>query len=352
MNARMLAVLLFCYVCPTTRAGRNDLLIPPSLPVTAPRLSTVLLDDQGLPIRSSADWLRQRVRLREQWLNFLGAFPEAKAPLRTTVLATEELAQCTRQWVRYQIEEGIFTDGYLLAPKPAQGLLPAVVVFHPTTPLHAQGVAGLSADYPEEKWQGLQLVERGYLVWCPRNYIYAEGADMPGNVLRLQSRHPNWTGMARMVWDAVRAVDFLESLPNVDRKHIGCLGHSLGGKEVLYAMAFDERYQAGVSSEGGIGLKFSNWEAPWYLGPKIRQPDFALENHQLLALIAPRAFLLLAGEAADGNKSWPFIAAARPVYELFGATGNLGWKNHHFGHRYPPEARIVAEGFLDTHLKR
>ena len=210
----------------------------------------------------------------------------------------------------------------------------------------------MSAEYPAEKWQGLQLVERGYVVWCPRNYIYAEGQNVSGNVARVQSRHPGWTGMARMLWDAVRAADFLESLPSVDRNRIGCLGHSLGGKEVLYAMAFDERYRAGVSSEGGIGLKFSNWEAPWYLGPQIRQPDFALENHQVLALIAPRAFLLLAGEAADGNRSWAFIAAAKPVYELLGATGNLGWNNHHFGHRYPPEARRLAEEFLDQYLKR
>jgi len=158
--------------------------------------------------------------------------------------------------------------------------------------------------------------------------------------------------MTRMVWDAIRAADFVESLPNVDRKRIGCVGHSLGGKEVLYAMAFDERYRAGVSSEGGIGLKFSNWAATWYLGPRINQPGFDLENHEVLALIAPRAFLLLAGDSADDDRSWAFIQAVRPVYELLGAPRNIGWLNHHLGHRYAPEARAAAEEFLDQHLKR
>lgn len=235
-------------------------------------------------------------------------------------------------------------------PTKAKGKLPAVVVFHPTTPFQARGVAGLEPEYPEEKWQGVQLVQRGYVVWCPRNYINTEGADWAGNAKRVLAAHTNWTGMTRMVWDAIRAVDFLESLPNVDRKRIGCLGHSLGGKQALYAAAFDERIKAAVSSEGGIGLKFSNWDAPWYLGPKIHTSDFKLENHQLLALLAPRAFLLLAGDSADGERSGEFIEAARAVYELLGARDNLQWFNHHGGHRYSPEARNVAEQYLDAHL--
>ena len=158
--------------------------------------------------------------------------------------------------------------------------------------------------------------------------------------------------MTRMVWDAIRAADFLESLPNVDRRRIGCLGHSLGGKEVLYAMAFDERYQAGVSNEGGIGLGFSNWSDVWYLGPKIKSPGFQRENHEVLALIAPRAFLLLAGNSADHDGSKAFIEAVKPVYALFGAEQHLQFFNHGLGHRYPPEARAVAEEFLDLRLKR
>jgi hypothetical protein len=105
-----------------------------------------------------------------------------------------------------------------------------------------------------------------------------------------------------------------------------------------------------VSSEGGIGLQFSNWAAPWYLGAKIKEAGFSRENHEVLALVAPRAFLLLAGDSTDGDGSWAFIEAVRPVYELLGAGGNIGWWNHRQGHRYSPEARAVAEDFLDQHL--
>ncbi len=339
--------------CLALQGSEPDLQAPPvRWPTNAPQLSALLVDSQGKPITSKAGWLKRRAGLKAQWQAVLGEFPGHKAPLKTEVAATEDLDGFTRQLVRYQVEDGLYTDGYLLTPKPLKGRLPAVVVFHPTTPLQAKGVAGLAPEYPEEKWQGVQLVRRGYVVWCPRNYIETPGAHWAGNAAHVRARHPTWTGMTRMVWDAIRAADFVESLPYVDPKRIGCLGHSLGGKEALYAMAFDERYKAGVSSEGGIGLKFSNWDAPWYLGVRITHPGFDLENHQVLALVAPRAFLLLAGDSADSDRSWAFIQAVMPVYQLLGAPRNIGWWDHHQGHRYSPEARAVAEEFLDQHLRR
>jgi dienelactone hydrolase len=352
MSRCVVWLLLYGLAVLRVLAGEVDLQKAPARwPTNAPRLPTLLVDPAGGPITPKVSWFKQRASLRLAWEEILGPLPKAKAPLKTEAGATERLPDFTRQLVRYQVEENLFTDGYLLVPTAGRGRLPAVVVFHPTTPLQAKGVAGLAADYPEEKWQGVQLVRRGYVVWCPRNYIETEGTNWAGNAARVLARHPDWTGMTRMVWDAIRAADFLESLPDVDRRRIGCLGHSLGGKEVLYAMAFDERYRAGVSSEGGIGLKFSNWEAPWYFGPKIKQPGFNHENHEVLALVAPRAFLLLAGDSSDDDRSWSFIQAVLPVYRLLGAQENIGWFNHHQGHRYGPEARAVAEEFLDHHLK-
>ena len=325
---------------------------PPPQPTQSPDLTPLLVDARGQQILTRSAWSRQSTAIRKQWLAFLGPLPASKPPLKTETLHTEPLRGFTRQQVRYQIEPGMFTDGYLLTPTGRKGKLPAVVVFHPTTPLHAKGVAGLAAEYDREKWQGVQLVHSGYVVWCPRNYINTEGADWAGNAKRVLAIHTNWTGMTRMVWDAIRAVDFVSSLPNVDRKRIGCLGHSLGGKQALYAAALDGRIKAAVSSEGGIGLKFSNWDAIWYLGPKIRELSFKLENHQVLALVAPRAFLLLAGDSADGERSGDFIEAAKPVFELLKVPDKLRWFNHHGGHRYSPEARASAEAFLDQHLKK
>ena len=317
----------------------------------APQLRPLLDDLEGKPIKTRAGWQKQRAQLKREWQKVVGEFPKSKLPLNTVSLGREVLPGFTRKHLQYQVEKGLFVDGYLLTPENPVGQLPAVVVFHPTTPLQAKSVAGLSPDYPEEKWQGVQLVQRGYMVWCPRNYINTDGADWSRNAAKAIAAHPGWTGMARMTWDAIRAADFLESLPNVDRKRIGCLGHSLGAKQVLYAMAFDERYRAGVFSEGGIGLKFSNWDAVWYLGPKVRATDFAREHHELLAMIAPRAFLLIGGGSADGEGSREFVRAVEPVYRLLGREEKIQFMNHKQGHAYPPEARRAAEEFLERELR-
>jgi hypothetical protein len=115
---------------------------------------------------------------------------------------------------------------------------------------------------------------------------------------------------------------------------------------VLYLAALDERVQVAVSSEGGIGTSFSNWNDPWYLGDAIRHPDFHREHHELLALVAPRAFLLLGGDSADGERSWPFIEAALPVWRLYGTASRVGLVNHRKGHSVPVEAeRRIYEWF-------
>ena len=318
------------------------------LPVV--QLRPLLTDEGGLPITSAPAWINRRDALREEWQAFLGEFPRERAPLKVEVLATETLAEFTRQHVKYQVEEGVFTDAYVLIPRNATGKLPGVVVFHQTAKTQAQQAAGVDASVPE-LMHGVQLVKRGYVVVCPRCFIFDDGAGYAEQVNRLQERHPTWAGMARMTWDGIRAADYLESLPLVDHERIGCLGHSLGAKEVLYAAAFDDRFKVAVFSEGGIGLTFSNWDAPWYLGPSSRLPAFKHEHHELLALIAPRPFLLLAGDSADSDQSAAFIEAARPVYELLGARDNLRLLNHRQGHRYPAGAQAAAEELLDRHLK-
>ena len=315
------------------------------------QLPPLLVDGAGKAITSPVAWMQRRAALRSEWQAFLGEFPKERAPLKAEVLATETLPEFTRQLVKYQVEDGVFTDAYVLTPRNVTGKLPGVVVFHQTVKSQAQQAAGVDASVPE-LMHGVQLVKRGYVVICPRCFIFADGAGYAEWVKRMQQLHPTWTGMARMTWDGIRATDYLESLPQVDRERIGCLGHSLGAKEVLYAAAFDERFKVAVFSEGGIGLTFSNWDAPWYLGPRIRQPGFAREHHELVALIAPRPFLLLAGNSADNDKSAAFTEAARPVYELLGAKDNVRLLNHRQGHRYPAEAQTAAEELLDRHLKR
>jgi dienelactone hydrolase len=315
-----------------------------------PTLAPLLTLHDGSEIQSATDWSRQREQIKSQWQSYLGNFPAEKVDLKVERLHSESFPEFTRHHMKYQVEQGVFTEGWLLLPNRAAGKLPAMVVFHQTTKTHAQQVAGIDASVPE-LMHGVQLAKQGYIVWCPRCFIFDDRFTYAECVKEMQCKHPDWTGMTRMTWDAMRAVDFLISLPEVDAERIGCLGHSLGAKQVLYAAAFDERYQVAIFSEGGIGRKFSNWEAPWYLGPRSQQADFTLEHHSLMALIAPRPFLLIGGNSADGDQSLPFITAVKPVFERLSAKDNLKFLNHQQGHRYPAEAQEEVAQFLHHHLK-
>lgn len=153
-----------------------------------------------------------------------------------------------------------------------------------------------------------------------------------------------------MVWDGSRAVDVLTTY-NVDPMRIGVIGHSLGAKQVLFVAAFDERIKASVFSDGGIWLETSNWNEEWYLGQDICQKRYSdLENHQLLAMIAPRAFLLVGGRD-DNACAWPFIKESIPLWAAKDKRLDIGWFQHEKGHCWPPEAQEVGFAFLNQYLR-
>lgn len=300
--------------------------------------------------RTQSDWQRHRSALLGKVRGALGPFP-APLPVQAEEQLREEQPDHTRILLRYRVEPELWTEAYLLLPKGFSGKRPGAVVLHATSATHMRDPVGLSGR--EAMHIALHLVRKGYVCIAPRNYLWSEPGksyqQAAAEVLR------RWkTGMARMTWDAIRATDILAARPEVDPKRLGSIGHSLGGKEVLYHAALDPRIRAAVSCEGGVGLSFSNWDAPWYLGAQIKEPDFPLGHHEVLALVAPRAFLLIGGESADGAKSWPYIEANLPVWRLFGKEERLGLFRHTYGHDMPPPGpdRERVYAWLEHWLRR
>jgi hypothetical protein len=321
---------------------------PATLPAKAPPLTNLLVDAARQPITTLAGWTPRRAELRKAWTDFLGSLRCEPPRPKLEVLAEDRPEGCLRQLVRYETEPGLPVEAYLLKPAKLEGRRPGVVALHSTTNTTIRQPAGLAGE--PEKAFGLQLARRGVVALCPMSFLWVGEGKYDDKVARFRERHPGARGMAKMLWDAVRAVDVLASLPEVDAARLGAVGHSLGGKEVLYLAAFDERIKAAVSSEGGIGIAFSNWDAPWYLGPDVRKPGFPREHHEVLALVAPRAFLLLGGDDADGDASWPFIEAALPVWRLHGGAPRVGLFNHRRGHSVPPEAEQRLYEWFVTYL--
>ncbi len=300
----------------------------------------------------------------DRWTEFLGAFDlkERREAPSIEVLESEEVESgLMRRRIRYETEQGQSVEAYVLGPIDTSVASPGVIVFHSTVPhsiLQCVGLADpqkkteLSSDELSKAY-ALHLARKGFVTLSPRNFLWPKNFKMEAaeQGQAFLERNPRRLGMARMLYDAILGVDVLASLAGVDATRLGAVGHSLGAKEVLYLAAFDARIKASVSSEGGVGISQSNWDAAWYLGPKVKSPNFAMDHHQLVAAIAPRAFLLIGGDDADGVASIKTMSEADKVFRVFSTNPRLGLFNHGKGHAVPEESLAKTVQWLECYLR-
>jgi len=319
----------------------------------------LLTSSDGKEITTTDAWENRKTELRTAWIEHLGSMASVRkkdqdyAPPKIEVLETLDGGDYIRKKILYETESGQNVRAYLMMPKEITTPLPAVVVFHGTNENSYHQTAGVFAQ--NERATGLNLVKQGYVTLCPQNSLWYCSDEIHLKFREVSAefrkRNPNQWGMARMILDAQIAVDILVSMKEVDPNRIGCTGHSLGAKQALYLPAFDERVYCSVSSEGGIGFEQTNWDAEWYLGPDVMKLDFHLNHREIVAMIAPRPFLVLGGDASDGDASWQYIAAALPVYRLYGEPARIGLFNHRKGHTIPPEAEEKTYQWFDAFLR-
>ena len=166
----------------------------------------------------------------------------------------------------------------------------------------------------------------------------------------------------KAIWDNIRALDLLESLPFVQRGRFGAIGHSLGGHNSIYTAAFDQRIKVIVSSCGFDSYRdykdgdITGWTSERYM-PKLKQyaPDnYPFDFHEIIGALAPRVVLVNA-PLGDSNFKWPSVdavaASAREVFLLYGVPNNLRVEHPDCPHQFPKEMREKAYGILDEQLK-
>jgi dienelactone hydrolase len=261
-----------------------------------------------------------------------------------------------RRKLTFVADNGDRVPAYLLVPARRDGKLPAVLCLHQTGTGKAELVLAGRGD--ENLRYAAHLAERGYVTLAPDYPSFGE--------YRFDFRSaPYRSGSMKAVWNNIRAIDLLQSLPEVDGERIGCIGHSLGGHNTMFTAAFDTRIKALVSNCGFTsfpkyyGGNLAGWTSDRYM-PLIRTRfDLKPENvpfdfPEVVASFAPRAFLAVAPVGDDnfevsGVKDC--IAAARPVYKLLGAEDKLSATYPDCKHAFPAESRKVAYDWLDRWLK-
>ena len=223
----------------------------------------------------------------------------------------------------------------------------------------------------------------GYALIDPASIQADNGAGLTRGIIGLvnhgQPRKPDdWGALRAWEWGAARGLDYLETDPAVDAKHVGIEGVSRYGKAALVTLAFEPRFYMGLigsSGKGGATLLRRNFgeavenlagtgEYHWMAGNFLKYAaakasfgsmnpgDLPVDSHELIALCAPRPVFISYGIPAAGDAKWldqkgSYMAAvaAQPVFTLLGAKG-MGVFDDYRTAQMPP----VLHGLLDGEL--
>ncbi|MPZ21561.1 MAG: SUMF1/EgtB/PvdO family nonheme iron enzyme [Luteitalea sp.] len=299
-------------------------------------------------------WQERAGEIRAKWEALLGIPKRRTGKPAARVLRELTQRNFVGQMIDLEMEPGASEKIYVLRPSHRDHRpWPVMIVpFYDVDTPAAADLGGRRFD-PDRgvNAYAYTAAQHGYLAVAVRWFGESYGESYSEAVANLALRDPGTTGLGKWVADARRLVEYIETLPDADADRIGIIGHSLGGKMALYAAAFEPRIRAAVSSEPGIGLTFSNYEDYWYLGEKVTALPPGTDQHELIALIAPRPFLLVGGDEYDTDESWHYINAARAAYRLVGKPEHVGYLNHRAGHTPTPEAVSRAFDWLNHFLK-
>lgn len=286
------------------------------------------------------DWQR---KVRAGLVRLLGGFPRHKCALRPEVVATATLPGYTRHTVLFQSRPNMTVYAYLLIPQSYATPGPVVICL----PGHGRGVddiVGLEEHGSlRAAWGGyqndfaLQCVHHGMAALAIEQLGFGHRRDeaarqhgagnsscqpAAGAALLFGETMVGWRA-----WDVVRAVDYLETRPEIDAQRIGCCGISGGGTITFFAACVEPRikaaYTSGYYNTFGDSIMSLAHCIDNYVPGLLRYA----EMYDLIGLIAPRLFF---AESGTRDSIFPVeatryaLARALEVYRVFGAEGQLG----------------------------
>lgn len=298
------------------------------------------LDDRFTPPQFTAaeDWNKRAAYLREHVLASAGLLPlPEKTPLRPTIFGEIKRSDYTVAKVYFESLPGFFVTGNLYRPL-GDGPFPAVL-----SP-HGHWAYGRLENTAINSGPGraINLARQGYVVFTYDMVGYNDSQQVPHTFSGEREYLWGLSLSGLQLWDSIRALDFLESLPYVRRDSIGMTGESGGGTQTFLASAVDQRIAVSVPVNM-ISLHMQGGclcENP---------PGLRLEtnNVEIAATIAPRPLLMI---SATGDWTAETLEleypAMRSIYNLVDASDRVRAVRITAEHNYNKESREAMYAWM------
>ncbi|HSI74440.1 MAG TPA: hypothetical protein VK957_01035 [Lunatimonas sp.] len=335
-------------------------------------LPNVIAFEDGSVITNVADWARRRAAILDVFSKEVyGVSPEWDGEITATEVSSVESGNIIQKEIKLTLQrKGKKVDLYMLLFLPRQGT-PAPIFLglnfygnhtlsddkqvlvtqswirdNKDLGIENNRASAQSRGMRTANWPAEEIVGRGYglatLYYGDIDPDYDDGFQNGVHALYDHKRdESSWGSVAAWAWGLSRVMDYLVTLPEVDADKVAVLGHSRLGKAAIWAGATDQRFSMIISNNSGCGgaalsrrrfgetvgrinTSFPHWFADNFTQYNGREDELPVDQHQLLATLAPRPLYIASGEDdqwADPRGEFLGGVEASPVYELYQKTG-------------------------------
>lgn len=305
-------------------------------------LPKLLCFNSGKAVESAKDFEKRRKEIKKLLQEEeYGYIPSKPDHMRVEVLSVDE-SFCAGKAVLRCVKLVCQYDGGWEFSFPVYCSIPSVPGPHPAF-VHIN----ISPSVPHRFQPTESIIDRGYAVFsfCNKDITSDDGDFKNGIAPRIAASRRKATSpgkLAMWAFGAMRVMDYIESLGEIDKDNVAVIGHSHLGKSALLAGGFDERFKYIISgnsgcsgaalSRGKIGENvdmicsvFPHWFCPRYnKNARKSAIPVGFDQHFLLALCVPRHLLVGSAEEdlwSDPVSEFLSLAAVSEAYTLFGKCG-------------------------------
>lgn len=309
-------------------------------------------------VQSREDWESRRGVAREQLFEMLGLSPlPEKTPLKVTVTGRFEQPAYTVENLHYQSRPGLYVTGNLYLPKGLTKPAPAIlyVCGHARVKKGDTSYGGKTHYHFHADW----FARHGYVCLTIDTLQLGEIEGIHHGTFNRGMWWWNargYTSAGVEAWNCIRALDLLQSRPEVDGERLGVTGRSGGGAYSWWIAALDERIKAAVPVAGITDLTnhVVDGTVEGHCDCMFMVNTYRWDYAQVAALVAPRAQLIT---NTDKDGIFPLDGVTRlhakvaKLYKLYGVPNKLGLQISEGGHNDIPELQLAAFRWFNRHLK-